>query len=224
MQNIKEAFGGNIRRIRKSKKLTIESFSEMLEITPRQLSKIESGETFLTAETLCKISVSLDVSLQMLFDFEWDDKLMHYDEGKYIKHHFKVVRNDEVVKIRSLPALAGFNINKTVPLGQIPSFLIEFTKKNNMTIYVDYFINKERKQIYKVSPDGKILAWLDEKKAQTKEEKFKDKNYYYVMEKFREFTSDKAKIEYLKTAMDALNNKKDLEKLKAMINGIEISQ
>ena len=69
MKNIKEAFGSNLREIRKSKNLTIESLSEKLEITPRQLAKIESGETFLTSETLCKISVVLDVSLKVLFGF-----------------------------------------------------------------------------------------------------------------------------------------------------------
>ena len=39
----------------------------------------------------------------------------------------------------------------------------------------------------------------------------------------KEFSTDKTKIEYIKTAMEALSNKKALEKLKTMIKGIEIS-
>lgn len=224
MQNIKEAFGGNLRKIRKSKKITIENFSEMLDITPRQLIKIESGETFLTAETLCKISVSLDISLQSLFDFEWQDKSMHYDNNKYIKHHFKAVMLDEIVKLKSLPALKDFNINKTMSIKKLTSFLMEFSKDNNMTIYVDFFVNKARDKIMKISPDGNFSFLVINDEFNDKEIHLKDLNYYEVMEKFREFSIDETKIEYIKTAMDALSNKKALEKLKAMIKGIEISK
>jgi len=139
MQNIKEAFGNNLRRIRKSKKLTVEKFSEMLGITPRQLSKIESGDTFFTAETLCKISVALDVNLQVLFDFDWHDRLMYYDNDKYIKPHFKAVMTNSHVELKSLPALKNFKINKSMPIDELTSFLMEFSKNNNMTIYVDCF-------------------------------------------------------------------------------------
>ncbi len=224
MQTIKEALGSNIQKIRKSKKLTIDTFSEMIEITPRQLSKIESGETFLTAETLCKISVALDVSLQVLFDFEWYDRLIHYDENKYIKHHFKMVRNGNIVKIKSLPALINFKINENIIRGQIAPFLIDFATKNKMIIYADYFIKKKRKQVYKAMPDGKLFCWLDEKKSQIADTKIKDVDYYYVLGKLKEFAIDKKKIEYVKTAIDAISNKKALEKLKATINGIELSE
>jgi len=56
-----------------------------------------------------------------------------------------------------------------------------------------------------------------------KENDLKDAHYYEIIEMFKEFSTDKTKIEYIKTAMEALSNKKALEKLKTMIKGIEIS-
>lgn len=225
MQNIKEAFGNNLRKIRKSKKLTVDIFSELLDITPRQLSKIESGETFLTAETLCKICVALDVSLQILFDFEWHDKLMYYDNGKYIKPHFKinVSENEKTAKIKSLPALQDFKINKILPEDQFSQFLTDFAQTRNKSIYVDFFIDKRRESVYKVTPAGKLHYLTDLGNIQNIVTEPKDENYYYAMEKLNEFSIDKNKIEYIKTAIEALSSKKALEKLKAMINGLEIA-
>lgn len=224
MQNIKEAFGSNIRKIRKSKKLTIEYFSEMLEITPRQLTKIESGETFVTAETLCKISVGLDVSLQALFDFEWYDNLMYYDNNKYIKPHFKAVIKNKIYELKSLPALKGFKINEKMPIGELTVFLLEFSKKNNMIIYIDFFDAKKRDKIVKYTPDGTFSFLVVSDEIKTNNIDLKNELYYETLEKFNEFSKEEAKIEYIKTAMDALIDKKALEKLKSIIKGIELSK
>lgn len=223
MRNIKEAFGNNLRKIRKSKKLSIESFSEVLEITPRQLTKIESGETFFTSETLCKISVALDVSLQALFDFLWYDRLMYYDNGKYIKPHFKAVVTNSHVELKSLPALKRFKINKSMPIDKLTSFLMEFSRNNNMTIYVDCFKNKKRDKIVKYNPDDtfSVLIMTDDIKEQ--ENDLSDAHYYEIMENFKEFSADKRKVEYIKTALKALNDKKAREKLKLMIDVMDIS-
>lgn len=224
MQNIKEAFGGNLRKIRKSKNLTIEKLSELIEITPRQLSKIESGETFFTAETLSKISITLNVTLQALFDFEWHDDLIYYDENKYIRHHFKVSCKDNFTVVKSLPALPHFKINQVVPRDQIASFLMDFSKNNNMTIYVEFFVDNKREQVFKVTPNGGVLRLSIDTQINQAEDNIKDKNYYFVMEKLKEFSADKKKTNYLRTAIEALSNKRALEKLKAMIEGIEISK
>lgn len=223
MQNIKEAFGSNLRKIRKSKKLTIENFSEILGITPRQLSKIESGETFFTAETLCKISVALDVNLQVLFDFEWYDNLMYYDDGKYIKPHFKAIMKNKLYEIKSLPPLKNFKINKKMPIGELTVFLMEFSKNNNMTIYIDFFVDKIRDKIAKYIPDGTFSFLIMKDEVKDKEIKLKDASYYEIIETFKDFSTDKRKVEYIKTALEALNNKNAREKLKLMIDVMDIS-
>jgi transcriptional regulator with XRE-family HTH domain len=225
MKNIKEAFGRNLREIRKSKNLTIESLSEKLEITPRQLAKIESGETFLTSETLCKISVVLDVSLKVLFDIDWYDKQMYYDDGKYIHPHFKVIKTNDKMRIKNLPALKGVKINKIIDEKLLIPFMLNYAKMSNITLYVECFTDKTRDKVAKIMPNGNI-DFLITRDDLIKEAimQSKDANYFYIIERIKRFALDKPKLEYLKTAIEALSDKKALIKLKAIISGIEISK
>lgn len=72
MANLKQAFGANLKLIRKSKNITQEKLSEMIDIHPRQMSKIENGEHFPSAKSIEKICLALGVPLRVLFDFEID--------------------------------------------------------------------------------------------------------------------------------------------------------
>lgn len=65
--SIKTALGLKIKELRKKKKISQENFSEMVEMNPRQIVRIESGESFPTAENLEKIASALEVSVQELF-------------------------------------------------------------------------------------------------------------------------------------------------------------
>ncbi len=49
---------------------TQEKFAEMIDITPRNLNRIESGENFVSSDTLDKILSILNVSAEVLFSFE----------------------------------------------------------------------------------------------------------------------------------------------------------
>ena len=53
--NIKKQFGEKIKRIRKQRGFTQEKLSEMIDISPRNLSGIEKGIYFVKADTLEKI-------------------------------------------------------------------------------------------------------------------------------------------------------------------------
>lgn len=64
---IKKEIGKKIKNIRLSKGYTQEKLSEMIDISQRALSKIEIGENFLTAETLDKLLVALDITAEELF-------------------------------------------------------------------------------------------------------------------------------------------------------------
>lgn len=48
---LKKLLGERIKRLRKNRNLTQEQLAEMIEIAPRNLSRIEVGESFVTAET-----------------------------------------------------------------------------------------------------------------------------------------------------------------------------
>ena len=66
-KNIKKQLGAKIKRLRLQKGLTQEQFAERIDIAPRTLSGIETGENFLTADTLEKILNVLNVSSSELF-------------------------------------------------------------------------------------------------------------------------------------------------------------
>lgn len=65
--DIKKAFGEKIKRLRKQRNFTQEQLAEMIDIAPRNLSKIEVGVNFVTAETLEKLVNALNISVEELF-------------------------------------------------------------------------------------------------------------------------------------------------------------
>ena len=65
--NIKKQFGEKIKRIRKQRGLTQEKLSEMIDISPRNLSGIEKGIYFVKADTLEKILTALNITAEDLF-------------------------------------------------------------------------------------------------------------------------------------------------------------
>ena len=65
--NIKKTFGEKIKRLRKANHLTQEQLAEMINIAPKNLSKIEVGATFVSAETLSKLVESLGTTTEELF-------------------------------------------------------------------------------------------------------------------------------------------------------------
>ena len=68
--SIKNLLGKKVKRLRKLRGYTQEKFAEMIDITPRNLNRIESGENFVTSETLDKILNTLNVSADILFSFD----------------------------------------------------------------------------------------------------------------------------------------------------------
>jgi len=70
----KELLGAKIRYLRKSRKIAQEKLSEMAEISPRQMVRIEMGQSFPTIDNLEKIASALGVSIQSLFENDYYDK------------------------------------------------------------------------------------------------------------------------------------------------------
>ena len=64
------ALGENIRRIRKKKNLTQDTFSEKIGIEPSSLSNIENGKSFPSTLTIIQIQQQFDVSPEEIFDIE----------------------------------------------------------------------------------------------------------------------------------------------------------
>jgi len=70
MADLKKKLGARIQEIRKSKKITQEKLAELIDIETPNLSNIERGKKFMTADTLEKIINILGVKEKELFDFE----------------------------------------------------------------------------------------------------------------------------------------------------------
>lgn len=69
MTDIKKLLGSKISQIRKEKGFSQMKFAEMLGISTNALSLIETGNGFLTAETLEKVLENLNVEPDELFSF-----------------------------------------------------------------------------------------------------------------------------------------------------------
>lgn len=67
---MKKLLGKRIKELRLRKKYTQEELSEILGIGERNLSKIECGINFVSAETLEKLANALGVKYKDIFDFE----------------------------------------------------------------------------------------------------------------------------------------------------------
>lgn len=66
----KKLLGQKVKRLRKLRGYTQEKFANMIDITPRNLNRIEAGENFVTSETLDKILTALNVPIDILFSYE----------------------------------------------------------------------------------------------------------------------------------------------------------
>ena len=64
---IKQELGKKIKRMRIEKGYTQEKISEVIDISQRALSSIESGDNFVKAETLDKILAAFDITSEELF-------------------------------------------------------------------------------------------------------------------------------------------------------------
>lgn len=94
--DIKKLLGRRIKELRNKKGMTQERLAEMIGVGERNLSKIECGNNFITAETLSKILSALDVQASDLFNFE------HNNDLKTLKKELLEAIQNETVDINTL--------------------------------------------------------------------------------------------------------------------------
>ncbi len=66
---LKQALGQNIQQLRKKQKITQEKLAELVGIDQKNISKIENGNNYPTAENLTAIANALNVNIYELFVF-----------------------------------------------------------------------------------------------------------------------------------------------------------
>ncbi len=67
--NVKKLLGNRIKEIRKERKITQEKLAELIDIEPNNVSKIENGKNYPSAENLAKIAQALNTEIHELFIF-----------------------------------------------------------------------------------------------------------------------------------------------------------
>ncbi|MBR1461394.1 helix-turn-helix transcriptional regulator [bacterium] len=94
---IQVELGKRVRFFRKIKGYSQEEFAEKIGIATNTLSSIETGNAFMTAVTLEKISDILNVRPKELFSFETESEEYMYD---FVKNHLELVKtNSERLKV-----------------------------------------------------------------------------------------------------------------------------
>ena len=103
MFDIKSKLGARIKELRKSKNITQEKLVEIIGSDTNNLSKIENGKKFMSADKLVKIANALDVDIKELFDFGhiWSDKeikkliteRLETLSSKQLKYVYKTINN-----------------------------------------------------------------------------------------------------------------------------------
>lgn len=68
--SLKHQLGQKIQMLRKKRRLTQEQFAELIGIDPKNVSKIENGNNYPSAETLTSIAKALEVDIYELFVFK----------------------------------------------------------------------------------------------------------------------------------------------------------
>lgn len=94
--DIKKLLGKKIKEFRIKRGLTQEYLAEKIGMGQRNLSKIECGSNFVTAETLSKLLQTLDVDAKDLFDFK------HKQDKDILKQEMLSAINNESVNIELL--------------------------------------------------------------------------------------------------------------------------
>ncbi len=108
MKSLKQKLGARIQEIRKSKNITQEVLAEKIDIDKPNLSNIECGKRFMTAETLERIAKALGVEEKELFDFghikdreeiiDYLKQIITNADEKELRYIYKVVTSLKYLK------------------------------------------------------------------------------------------------------------------------------
>ena len=80
-KELKKLLGENIRRIRKSRGLTQDIFSEKIGIEPSSLSNIENGKSLPSTQTIINIQQQFSVTPNEIFEIDYLRNNKYLDEA-----------------------------------------------------------------------------------------------------------------------------------------------
>lgn len=218
MSNLKEAFGLRLREIRKKKKLTQEKLSELLNLSPRQLIRIENGKNFPSAETLSKLGSALDVELNSFFDFVLGEDGSCLTNKLCFNPCLKIIQKGKnEVLIEHIVVTKGKRIlPKMLKTNEVEQFILNLSKQNREALTVECYEDDKKVSIKTFHPDGSVEEHVSRADLTNQE------NYCYIQNKLRQISSNPNKVDFVKLAIDALEDKDALQHLKILIQGMDL--
>ena len=90
--NLKQKLGKRIQELRKSKNITQEQLTEMINMDITSLSKIETGRNYPQPDTLEKICQVLGLNIEVLFNF--DEKFSNESYLDAINKNLEFLKDD----------------------------------------------------------------------------------------------------------------------------------
>lgn len=98
-KDLKKLLGKNIRRIRKDKNLTQETFSEKIGIEPSSLSNIENGKSLPSTQTIVNIQQEFEITPNEIFEIDYD----YLKNNKYLEEAIcNVVKDLDLERKRTI--------------------------------------------------------------------------------------------------------------------------
>jgi len=222
-KNLKEGFGARLKELRKAKGYTQEKLAEKLDITQRQLTRIETGENFPSVETIEKISFYLEADLTSLFDFSWDKEYAVCSTGTYDKPVFEVCLKDDVVDLskylKKNKSPVHYNLKELINIQNSDESMLKSAKNINQSFTIVYKDEDgELSHIKTYNPDGTIDTDMSTNRVSG------ERYYKALCEDLKHYSEDLNRMKFVRLAMEAVKDKSKLEELKSLIKGIEIAQ
>ena len=93
--NLKEDFGRHLKAIRNIKGVTQEKLAELIGIEQRQLSRIETGKSFISFGTFEKVCMTLDITPAEFFNFGIGEDIEFKSELKNIISRIYKIKNSK---------------------------------------------------------------------------------------------------------------------------------
>lgn len=106
--------GAKIRLLRKRAGLTQEQLAELLDLTPQQIQKYESGGNRLNTDRLQEIAQLLKVPVQLFFLISDSDN-PHSDEEQLLLHAYRTIPNRQLQESLLQLALTAAKLPKSDP-------------------------------------------------------------------------------------------------------------
>lgn len=215
-------FSVRCRELRKNLSITLKEMSEDLGIPLSSISKYEQGIIKPGVDILAKIANIYKVNLNWLIAnqglmFESEDLFLANGTDNSIR--VRLVKYNNRVKVHSLSNefLDKNEELKTISYTEPDKSIQKISKNINRPVTVEFAEADTEDSIKVFYPDGKIEVLNKEENAErnvlVKKIKSKLEGVSYVANK----------LEFLNTAIDALDDKNSFNQLKALMKGMEIA-